>query len=97
MSIHRCLYYLSSASSVGHLAAAFKDTHTVAHLQPCGLTLLSATRAQLTRLLTSPMGAEVTGTIFVELNGRHYIFSNLQHPYEGSAWAPFANAIGAHS
>ena len=49
---------------------------------------------QLTRLLTAPMGAEVTGTIFVELNGRLYIFSNIQHPYDGSAYAPFTNATG---
>ncbi|GLC38775.1 hypothetical protein PLESTM_000774600 [Pleodorina starrii] len=38
----------------------------------------------LTRVLSVPLGGEVTGTAFFTLpNGLTYIWNNIQHPYEG--------------
>jgi secreted PhoX family phosphatase len=41
---------------------------------------------QLTRLLTAPLGAEVTGSYYVpKINGWSYLMCTLQHPSEGAA------------
>jgi hypothetical protein len=37
----------------------------------------------LTRVQTAPYAAEVTGNSVVQLNGWTYVWSNMQHPYEG--------------
>lgn len=49
----------------------------------------------MTRLLSTPYGAEVTGTVFVTLNGATYIFNALQHPYGDTSYLPIVNATGA--
>lgn len=43
-------------------------------------------KRELTRLLTAPLGAEVTGSYYVpEINGWSYLMCTLQHPSEGPA------------
>jgi secreted PhoX family phosphatase len=43
-------------------------------------------KGQLTRLLTAPLGAEVTGSYSVpDINGWSYLMCTLQHPSEGAA------------
>ena len=43
-------------------------------------------RKQLTRLLTAPLGAEVTGSYYVpDINGWSYLMCTIQHPSEGAA------------
>lgn len=49
----------------------------------------------MTRLISTPYGAEVTGTVFVTLNGATYIFNAMQHPYGDNSWLPLVNATGA--
>jgi secreted PhoX family phosphatase len=41
---------------------------------------------QLTRLLTAPLGAEVTGSYYYpDINGWGYLMTTIQHPTEGPA------------
>ena len=41
---------------------------------------------RLTRLLTAPLGAEVTGSYYVQdIDGWEYLMCTIQHPAEGPA------------
>ncbi|KAK9805169.1 hypothetical protein WJX72_003295 [[Myrmecia] bisecta] len=85
---------LNMLTGQGQLAIAEDtDNHENAYLW-----IYDLKTAVLTRVLSTPYGAEVTGTYFYpNLGGFSYIMSQVQHPYEGAEMAKLSDkdATGA--
>ncbi|KJR42306.1 Alkaline phosphatase [Candidatus Magnetoovum chiemensis] len=87
--------YISSPDNLGYAARAlFIGEDTGAHLNDA-IWAYDTTNGQLTRIATSPAGAEWTGAFgMLNAEGRFYIGANIQHPFGESNSTASGTKVG---